>query len=151
MGNVFECRRGILVVLEGCNGVPAKLILDGFEPTAAIITAPRIEQAVDIQFQTSLKEAVYAYVFGDKMGRTGLSGIAFAGRCNNEEASGLKDIFDYYKDYRASKRKEVVTVTFGPEALSGFLTAMQLNPRDPRDMTMDFELGINTLPKKGGG
>jgi hypothetical protein len=150
MSEVFACRRGTVVVLEGCQGIPAKLILDGFEPKAAIIVAPKISQMVNVQFQTSLKEAVYAYVFGDKMGMTGLSGIAFAGRCNDEGASGLKDVFDYYKDYRASKRKEVVTVTFGPEALSGFLTGLEMTPRDPRDMTMDFHFGINTLPKKGG-
>lgn len=149
-GNIFECRRGMVMVLEGCKGIPAKLILEGFEPKAAIIVAPTINQSVDVQFQTSLKEAVYAYVFGDKMGATELSGIAFAGRCEQEDASGLKDLFDYYKKYRASKRKEVVKVTFGPEAMSGFLTALNLQPRDPRDMTMNFNFGINTLPKKGG-
>ena len=139
-------------MLKGCDGTPVKLILDGFEPQAAIIVAPRIDQAVDIQFQTSLKEAVYAYVFGDKMGNVTLSGIAFAGRCGNEEASGLKDMFDYYKDYRASKRKEVVTVTFGPEAMSGFLLSLNMSAlqADARDLAMSFTMALATLPKKGG-
>ena len=125
-------------MLKGCDGTPVKLILDGFEPQAAIIVAPRIDQAVDIQFQTSLKEAVYAYVFGDKMGNVTLSGIAFAGRCNNEEASGLKDLFDYYK--------------FGPEAMSGFLLSLNMSAlqADARDLAMSFTMALATLPKKGG-
>lgn len=150
MADIFQCRRGTVVVLKGCDGIPMKLILDGFEPKAAIIEAPQLMQQVDVQFQTSLKEAVYAYVFGDQMGRVQLSGIAFAGRCEQENESGLKDLFDYYKDYRASKRKEVVTVTFGPEAQSGFLIGLQLTPREISNMTMNFSMGISTLPKKGG-
>lgn len=152
MSDIFQCQRGKVVVLKGCDGTPVKLILDGFKPKAAIIVAPSITQQVDAQFQTALKEAVYAYIFGDKMGQIDLAGIAFAGRCNDEEAHGLKDLFDYYKDFRASKRKEVVTVTFGPEAISGFLIALQLSPHqaDASDMAMNFNMAISTLPKKGG-
>ncbi|HSN70704.1 MAG TPA: hypothetical protein VLT59_04310 [Steroidobacteraceae bacterium] len=127
-----------------------KLIVDGFEPQAAIIEAPQIVQQVDVQFQTSLKEAVYAYVFGDKMGQLSLSGIAFANRCNDDSANGLKDLFDYYKEYRASKRTDVITTTFGPEALSGFLIGLRMSPREISNVTMNFELAISVLPKKGG-
>jgi hypothetical protein len=152
MADIFQCQRGKVVVLKGCDGMPVKLILEDFKPQAAIIIAPRIQQAVDVQFQTSLKEAVYAYVFGDKMGQTDLSGIAFAGRCGNDDAKGLKDLFDYYKEYRASKRKDTITVTFGPEAMSGFLIALSMSPlqADARDMAMSFNMAISTLPKKGG-
>lgn len=150
MAEIFQCRRGSVVVLKGCEGTPVKLIVDGFEPQAAIIEAPQVVQQVDVQFQTSLKEAVYAYVFGDKMGQLTLSGVAFASRCSDESASGLKDLFDYYKEYRASKRTDVITTTFGPEALSGFLIGLQMSPREISNVTMNFELAISVLPKKGG-
>jgi hypothetical protein len=134
--------------MEGCEGVPGKLSLEGFEPLAAIIEAPSLQHAVNIQFQTSLEDAVYAYVFGDKMGQVSLRGVAFAGKCTGS-ASGLKDLDDYYKDFRASQRQEVIAVTIGPVTQSGFLTGMVISSRDPKYMLLDFEMTINTLPKKG--
>lgn len=147
MADLLTCQRGKVVVMEGCGGIPGKIILDGFEPIASIITAPAIRQRVNIQFQTSLKEAVYAYVFGDQMGSVRIAGIAFAGRCEGEE-SGMEDIFNYYRDYRASQRKDPVTVTFGKESVSGFLTASDMTSRDPDLLTLDFVFTINTLPRK---
>lgn len=150
MAELLACHRGKVVVLEGCKGLPARLILEGFEPVASIIESPEVRQAVNIQFMTSLKDAVYAYVFGDQMGAITLQGTAFAGRCEQTD-SGLKDVFDYYRNYRAAKRKEVITVAFGPESFSGFLTEMRMWPRDPRYVMVNFVLTFSTLPKKGGG
>jgi hypothetical protein len=102
---------------------------------------------VNVQFQTSLKESVYVYVFGDQMGNVVISGIAFAGLCEGEE-SGIEDIFKYYRDYRASQRKETVTVTFGKQSISGFLTESRMSSRDPDNLTLNYTFTINTLPKK---
>ena len=150
MAELLTCRRGVVAVLEGCKGLPAKLMLEGFKPVASIIESLQVDQAVNIQFMTSLKDAVYAYVFGDQMGSITIQGLAFAGVCQGSN-SGLKDAFDYYKDFRAAKRQEVITITFGPESFSGFLTRMRMQPRDPLAVTVGFELTFNTLPKKGGG
>ncbi len=136
--------------MEGCKGLPAKLVLEGYTPMASIIESPAVEQAVNIQFMTSLRDAVYAYVFGDKMGAITIQGTAFAGTCDSSD-SGLKDVFDYYKDFRAAKRQEVITIAFGPESFSGFLTHMRMWPRDPLYVMVNFVLTFNTLPKKGGG
>lgn len=146
--DLFACRRGVVVVMRGCEGVPGKLVLEGFEPIAAIIEAPAMRHAVNIQFMTSLEDAVYAYVFGDQMGKVLLKGVAFAGRCTGS-GSGLKDLDDYYKDFRASQREEVVAVTIGPVTQSGFLTSLEIASRDPKFMMLDFTMTINTLPKKG--
>lgn len=146
--DLFACRRGTMVVLEGCEGVPGKLALEGFTPFAAIIRAPALKHAVNIQFMSSLEDAIYAYTFGDQMGKVALSGVAFAGRCEGS-GSGLKDLDDYYKDFRASQRQEVITVIIGPVTQSGFLTSMEISSRDPKYMMLDFNMIINTLPKKG--
>ena len=148
MAELLACQRGKIAVMEGCEGIPGKILLDGFEPVAAIVTAPSVEQRVNAQFQTSLKESVYVYVFGDQMGNIGIAGIAFASTCEDEEASGMEDVFNYYRDYRASQRKEPIAVTFGKESISGFLMASKLSSRDASNMTLDFSFTINTLPKK---
>jgi len=147
--DLFACRRGTVAVMEGCKGVPGKLSLDPeFKPVAAIIEAPAMQHRVNIQFMQSLEDAVYAYVFGDKMGHVTLSGVAFAGKCEGS-SSGLKDLDDYYKKFRASQRREVIAVTIGPVTQSGFLTQLDIQSRDARMMLLSFTMTINTLPKKG--
>lgn len=147
MSDILVCNRGRVVTMEGCDGIPGKIIVDGFEPIAAIITAPSVDQRVNVQFQTSLRESVYVYVFGDQMGNVGIAGIAFAGLCEGE-GSGMEDVFNYYRDYRASQRKEPISVTFGKESISGFLISSSMTSRDPSQLTLNFNFVISTLPKK---
>jgi hypothetical protein len=147
MAELLVCQRGKVFAMEGCDGIPGKILLDKFEPVACIITSPAITQRVNAQFQTSLKESVYVYVFGDQMGQVTITGIAFAGMCEGD-SSGMKEILDYYRDYRASQRKETVIVTFGKESISGFLTESMMSSRDPSDLTLNYTFTINTLPKK---
>lgn len=150
MAELFKCRRGQVVSMEGCEGVPGKILLGGFNPTAAIITSPAVSNHANVQFMPSLKESVYVYVFGDNMGSVTISGVAFASKCDGDD-SGMTEIFEYYKNYRASQRKEPVEVTFGKESISGFLTASDISSRDPDQLTLDFKFTINTLPEKASG
>jgi hypothetical protein len=151
MSDLLACRRGTVITIEGCEGIPGTLQVDGFEGRAAIIVAPAVRQNVNVQFQTSLKEAVYAYVFGDQMGQITLNGLAFASRCEDDE-NGVKELFEYYDGYRASVRKEVVTVTIADKAFSGFLISMDMSPQQPEHMISSFRLAIASLPdKKNGG
>jgi hypothetical protein len=146
--DLFACRRGTVVTMKGCEGLPGKLVLQGFEnPVAALIESPTVRHDVNIQFMPSLDDAVYAYVFGDKMGQVTIRGVAFAGLCTGS-GSGLKELDDYYKNHRASQREDVVAVTIGNVTQSGFLTGMVITSRDPKFMLLDFEMTINTLPKK---
>ena len=149
MADLLVCNRGRVAVMEGCEGIPGKILLGDFEPRAAIITSPAVSQRTNVQFMTSLKESVYVYVFGDQMGTVMIAGIAFAERCETGE-SGLEEVFDYYQNFRASQRKETVSIGFGfsKASISGFLTAAEVSSRDPDLMTMDFKFTINTLPEK---
>jgi hypothetical protein len=150
MSDLLACRRGTVTTIEGCEGIPGTLSVDGFDAKAAIIVAPAVAQKVNVQFQTSLKEAVYAYVFGDQMGVISLSGLAFASRCD-DDSNGVKELFEYYDDYRASVRKEVVTVTISDKAFSGFLVAMAFRPQNPEHMISAFNMEISVLPEKKSG
>ena len=150
MSDLLACRRGTVITIEGCEGIPGTLSVDGFEAEAAIIVAPSVAQKVNVQFQTSLKEAVYAYVFGDQMGVVSLNGMAFASRCDGD-ANGIKELFEYYDDYRASVRKEVVTVTIADKAFSGFLLSLDLRPQSPEHMISSFAMQLAVLPEKKNG
>ncbi len=151
MSDILACRRGTVTTIAGCEGIPGTLTVDGFEDKkAAIIVAPAVKQKVNVQFQTSLKESVYAYVFGDQMGAITLQGLAFAGVCEGDD-NGVKELFEYYDDFRAAVRKEVVTVTIADKAFSGFLTSMDMRPQSPEHMISAFTMQIAVLPEKKGG
>ena len=148
MSEILACRRGLVVSMEGCNGIPGKIEIDGFEPMAAIIDAPSLSQSVNVQFQQSLGGPVYVYVFGDNMGNVTISGTCFAGLCTDEAQNGIKEVIDYYEQSRASQNPDMITVTYGAISVSGFLTKMELNPKDPLYMLTSFRLTINTIPKQ---
>lgn len=151
MSDIIACRRGTVITIEGCEGIPAMLTVDGFNAKAAVIIAPAVGQKVNIQFMTSLKEAVYAYVFGDQMGNISLNGFAFASRCD-DDSNGIKELFEYYDEYRASVRKEIVTITIADRAFSGFLVALNVRPQSPENMVSEFNMELSSLPdKKSGG
>ena len=151
MADIFQSRRGMVAVLAEQDGVVGKIRVDGFEPMAAIIESIHFRQASNQQFQTSLEEAVYIYVFGDQMGALLVNGVLFAGRCNGNGGggdNGLKELMDFYDDFRASNRKEVITVDLTERPVSGFLTELTITPRDPEFQLSNFSLKINSLPKK---
>ena len=149
MSEILACRRGLVTTMPGCGGMPGKLKLSpNFDPLAALIDAPSISQSVNVQFQASLGGPVYVYVFGDKMGNISVSGTAFAGLCDNQNNSGIKEVIDYYNSNRASQRSEVVTVTYGSDSFDGFLTRLELKPKDSLYMLTSFMIVINTLPKE---
>jgi hypothetical protein len=151
MAEVFMNRRGFVAVLSEQQGVPGEIRLDGFEEsliTAAIIESPNYDQATNQQFQTSLQDAVYVYVFGDQMGRMVLNGVAFSAKCPDPEPTGLKQIMDYYDKFRASVRPSVVTVRIASHRVSGFLTRLNIAPRNVELQLYNFSMTINALPKK---
>lgn len=155
MAELIASRRGTVVVLtrdDQQGDIPGKVLIEGFEPLSAIIDSPNIEQSVNVQFQTSLSSAVYAYVFGDKMGSVTIEGTAFAARCGDSgpdlEQNGLRDVVEFYNTRRASQDKRLIVVTFGPERISGFLTAMRLYSKDPLHMLLGYSFTINALPKR---
>jgi hypothetical protein len=151
MAEILTCRRGLVIPMRiACRGgIPAKIKFDPtFEPTAALISSISWNQSVNVQFQPTLGGPVYVYVFGDLMGNVTISGVAFAGTCDDRSQTGIQEVFDYYNSNRASQRSEAVIVTYGPESSEGFLTRLALRPTDPERMTAQFQMTIRTLPKE---
>lgn len=150
MAEILACRRGLVTSLQVCQGggVPARIRFSpSFAPTAGLVRSVSWNQQVNVQFQPSLGGPVYVYVFGDLMGDVSISGIAFAGLCDNQGQTGLQEVFQYYNANRASQRSEVVTVSYGSESAEGFLTRLALSPMNPELMLTNFTMVIRTLPK----
>lgn len=147
-------RRGFVAVLSEVQGVPGEIELEGLDKPpafAAIIESPSYRQRTNQQFQTSLEDAVYIYVFGDQMGQLTLNGVAFSAICPNPNPNGLQQVMDYYDNFRASNRPDPVTVTIASHRIRGFITSLDIAPRDPELQLYNFSLGISALPKKNRG
>jgi hypothetical protein len=109
-------------------------------------------RSVNVQFQSSLGRAVYAYVFGDHMGQVLIQGIAFQGTCQNKSGSGIVEILAYYAANRASKIQDPITVTLGDTVITGFLTGVTTRnvtaSTDEAAAFSQFTLTIAALPQR---
>jgi hypothetical protein len=155
MADIFNSRRGLVAVIPETEALPSQIRLEGFEPQAAIIESIHFHQASNQQFQTSLLDAVYIYVFGDQMGRLVMSGAAFIGRCSggapSGDRTGLVEVMEFYAQNRASQTAFPITATIGIDRISGFLTSLDLSPRDAENRINNFSFVINSLPRKQAG
>jgi hypothetical protein len=105
-------------------------------------------QGLNIQFMSTLKKFVYVYSFGDRMGELRVGGIAFDNNCDGGESGwGTRSVLEYYRDNRAIKDNQKVSIVVAGETVTGFLTNMEMSLADAEFKTMAFNLVIKTLPK----
>lgn len=149
MSELYACKRGTVSITEACQGERGRIRVDGLDdPLAAIITSFAQGQRVNAQFQPALRDAVYVYVFGDMMGKINVKGVLFLSDCAEE--SGLASLVDFYRDFRASQRAELITIELGGKPTSGFLVQMDLREQDPESLIYAFELSFVTMPDRSG-
>ncbi len=151
MPDIFNSRAGYVAIINDPDGtvIPGKVSVEGFEPQAALISGINYHQKTNQQFQQSLDNSVYIYVFGDLMGDVEIEGVAFQKLCKSD-AEGIIEVLNFYKDNRASRKAEPITVQLGQESIQGFLTALSLKNTaladDPASFMAHYKLLISTLP-----
>lgn len=152
MASVFLSKVGVVNVVGGDDGeaLPGRVELDGLVSTAVIIVDANYTQATNQQFQSSLEDTIYMYVFGDQMGKVEITGLIFGAGCLGGATSGVEDVLNYYKDNRASKKETAVIVQVGETKISGFLTAMMIRSENPEDRINRFAFTISSLPDSDG-
>jgi hypothetical protein len=131
--------------------------LTGVEPEIdftiqrSIITRLTLGHQVNVQFLHTLGSQVYIYVFGDRIGQVGLSGLSFRCNCFGEEIGspfhGAELIYNWYRDNRASRRQEPVLVNVGTEVLEGFVTGFSEDVVDPSLEMVQWNVTMMTLPE----
>jgi len=116
----------------------------------SIITRISVAQQVNAQFLHTFGNDVYIYVFGDRMGSIGLSGISFANDCVQQDIArfkhGSEQILDWYRANRLSERGDPVRVMLGNTAIEGFVTNLTLDVVDPITHLMQWGLTLMAFP-----
>lgn len=132
----------------------------GFQGFKSIITRVNVAAQGNFQFLHTLGGNIYVYVFGDRVGSLGISGLAFDSVCDDAAGTiGIERVLDYYAQNRIANRKTPVKVTIGVKTtLAGYLVAVAGDVVDPKSKIYQFNLQfilapqsrIACTPAKGG-
>jgi len=127
----------------GSNGVPIS-----FNVQKTIITKVGVSLAGNYQFLHTIGNDVYVYVFGDRMGQIVLHCLSFPSRCNGDDSvHGFQHLYDWYRDNRIARSRDLVTVTLGGIAFRGFLIGSSPEFTDPDTKISQTQLVLSLLPE----
>jgi hypothetical protein len=152
---LFQGRAGTVVKLQepGVQCTAKVLGMDSedlisFDNQRSIITRMTFSQQVNIQFLHTFGALVYVYVFGDRMGQIGLSGLSFACSCpSNDTRHGAELMYLWYKARRASKRPKPLRIMIGKQAIEGFVTGFHEDVVDPSLNLVQWGVNLASLPE----
>ena len=155
---VFASQPGTLKVLQIDRGAGGLVQLEGATGGAALTTVLITElsaaHAVLVQFRQTLKDAIYVYSFGDRMGTINVGGLCFFRLCDEENAyQGWKEVIEFYRSNKVStlaksgpEQEKKVRVTIGGQTASGYLVEMATRTVSAENKIFGFNYVIATLP-----
>lgn len=154
MADIFSTVRGSVVAVDG-PGVTMRVALEGwqgYEGFKSVITGVSLETENGTQFLHTLRDFVYVYTFGERVGQMTVQGLSFAAACEDGEGDapqfhGAEYAYAYYLEARASRLTRPVTVTLGGDTtFFAFVTGMRLDLDDAESALGKFSIGLKTVP-----
>lgn len=151
MTDIFSSTPGAVVALDG-PGVTMAIDIEGWEGYAgfkSIVTGISVETENGTQFMHTLRDFVYVYTFGERIGRMKLTGLSFAAQCETNDAQyhGIEYVYAYYLEARASNLAGPLVVTIGgATSFFAFMTGMQFDFADAERTMASFSMSLNTVP-----
>lgn len=143
---------GRVVVLEQADAVSGSLLqVDGwagFQEFKAIFTRLQLAEQTNHQFLHTLGNRIYMYVFGDRIGQLGLTGLAFYDACGSgDNRIGLSHVRNYFRQMRLSQRQNPLRVTIDPTTVfECYLHSIQADTVNTADRMFQFNLTLALLP-----
>jgi len=158
MPAVFTSAPGKVSVVSGNGLAPSALTISTGDlaltssPSLvnnAIVTSISVEEAVNSQFMHSLNRTVHAYVFGDKVGRMVVGGMAFGGMCaygtDYDQKSGLARVQEIYRDNKMSSRARPIMLDVSGISYSCFLTGANFGFVDPQGNVAQWTYTLSSV------
>ncbi len=147
--------RGRVTVLEA-EGAAGGSILDvenweGFNAFKAIFTKVSIAEQTNHQFLHTIGDRIYLYVFGDRIGSLGLTGVAFYDNCNvgGGDKIGVAHVVDYWRKQRLRVQPEPMRITIDPETVfECYLHSVQAQTFNTAQRLYQFHLSFALLPEQ---
>lgn len=154
--SIFTTGAGRVVAIESDNPLLFTLTIaatdniTSFYPQfKSIVTGVAVRAQGGYQFLHTLSDFIYMYVFNERVGEIIVSGLAFAGTCeDNDPVTGLEHMITWYDTERATNRKTPVIITFGTTvSFTSFLTSMQADLNNPETGIAQFAMHFNFIPR----
>lgn len=153
---IFNDNRG-MAGAHIISGLPANLVVQNWNTAGGVakrfkaaLTGYRMAGMGGYQFLHSLKDVIYVYVFGERMGEVQISGVAFQGLCGLAlDSTGLDDIYNFYNENRLSQSGIPISITLGIQTtISAFLIGFEIGTNDPQTGLSPFTLTLRYPPQK---
>ena len=151
-----EANRGRVVLLEGTQGA---FQMDGWRTGGgnvstfkSLITDVGIQEQGNYQFLHTLGNHIYLYIFGDRIGQLGITGLSFwsvstgAGCDNNPMDLGIVRAMNWYRQNRIVKRESHIIATLGTRAFQAFLVGFRCSKINLDLRQFQFHLDLALLP-----
>ena len=121
-----------------------------FEGLSALITKVSTQEHGNYQFLHTLGDHIYLYVFGDRIGQLGISGVTFNDNCKDPlQEDGISKVIGWYRKHRVAVRKEPLIFTFQPgQVLKGYLVDMRGDTMDVCQRMHQFYLTLALIPER---
>ena len=116
----------------------------------ALIQMVTLDQKTNHQFNLSLRQVIYLYVFGNLMGDITVTGALFSGNCSSsasQDKNGFDEILNFYTKNRLSSNSELVEISVGTKSMKGFLIGLNLQPTDQTTLLTPFVMFLRVLPE----
>jgi hypothetical protein len=147
--NIFSVNPGRVIAIKDPFSVPFTLSFDdwgGFDARNAILQGVSVSTQGNYQFLHSLRNFIYVYIFGERIGEITLSGLAFVGKCPNNDTDGLSKVMEYYNKKGISFSGEPVNITVGRAPFSAFLVGAKFEIVNPKARIGQFALAFKLIP-----
>lgn len=149
MADLFGARGpGTVVRLTGGKAVSTGAISIEGETWPLVITGVGLSASTNVQFALSLKDTVYVYVLGDRMGAITINGMVFDTGCDGEQAEGLRGIMAKYEEQKASQKTTPSKIQIGGHATHAYL--MSVEGRGDNSMPGIYNVTLSFAALAGG-
>lgn len=133
---------GFTVSVEGMtNGGSA------YTQLRAIVNGLGLSEQAAVQITHSLRDMVYVYAFGDRMGDMQIRGLAMLADCKNPNESGFSKVYRYFRANRPGKRRTPITVSLGTSfSVRGILLDLTMSIQDSQIPVANFSMNMRYFP-----
>ncbi len=132
------------------SGTTGVVTVPGLGSAKIAVTRVTVREQANFQFLHTLGNFIYVYVFGDRVGHLGISGLAFHQACGFEGGTiGVEDVMQFYRENKISKRASPLKVTIGTSlTMEVFLLGAHYDVVDPQNKICQFDLTFAQLPQE---
>ena len=147
MPDVFASNEGTVVRIPG-NGFPAIVSVPNFtdQNDRVLVSSMGFSQGANVQFMHTLRDVIYVYSFGEKMGQIRINGMLFFRDCAGRGRQSVPFLLQYYRNNSVSRNQTPIRVSLAGSTLNGFLDGVNFGGFNQQFGFASFRLDFSSLP-----